>query len=212
MWVSASSLQLTATANPFHSVQVTATPCNTWHITYVSSMYVRVPWKYPNSVCPLPCVPWKYPNNVCPLPCVPWKYTLMHERITCCSVMQWVAVSCSELQWVAVSCSELQWKCTHIDASAHHLLQCIAVSCSELQWVAMSCSELQWKYTHIDASAHHDGARRRRLPNTHVAVWCSELQCVAVCCSVLQWVVVSCSELQWRRSRHPFWRPCCNEL
>jgi len=58
-------------------------------------------------------------------------------RRTCCSELQWVAVSCSELQWVAVSCSELQW---------------VAVSCSELRWVVVSCSELQWVVVVVSCS------------------------------------------------------------
>ena len=56
----------------------------------------------------------------------------------CCSVLQCAVVCCNVLQCVAVCCSVLQ--CV---AACCSVLQCVAVCCSVLQCVAVCCSVLQ---------------------------------------------------------------------
>jgi len=58
--------------------------------------------------------------------------------LSCCSVLQCVAVCCSALQCVAVCCSAL--RCVAVCGS---VLQCVAVCCSALQCVAVCCSALR---------------------------------------------------------------------
>jgi len=58
--------------------------------------------------------------------------------LSCCRMLQCVAVCCSVLQCAAVCCSVLQ--CVAMCCS---VLQCVAVCCSVLQRVAVCCSVLQ---------------------------------------------------------------------
>jgi len=88
--------------------------------------------------------------------------------LTCCSMLQYVAVCCSMLQYVAVCCSMSQY---------------VAVCCS--MWRMLRCSKLQRvAYT-----------LRTQRANKTPLICCSMLQYVAVCCSMLQYVVVPCSVL-----------------
>ena len=66
--------------------------------------------------------------------------------MSCCSVLQCVAVCCSVLQCVAVCCSMLQFVavcCSVVWSRSNVLLQCVAVCCSVLQCVAVCYSVLQ---------------------------------------------------------------------
>ena len=90
-----------------------------------------------------------------------------------------------------------------------YVLQCVAVCCSALQCIALCCVFVCVPRTHFaqlftpisylvgDAATSHvrtTNHEHDEIPSngTHIAVCCSELQCVAVCCNVLQWVAMFC--------------------
>jgi len=92
------------------------------------------------------------------------------RAISCCSVLQCVAVWCGVVQCGSVWSSVIQ--CVAVCCS---VLQCVAVCCSVLQCIAVCCSVLQClqqdKSSDADATSPH-----------HATVRCSVLRSVAVCC------------------------------
>jgi len=101
---------------------------------------------------------------------------LLYVHISCCSVLQCVAVCC-----MCVACV------LHVCCGVLH---CVAVRCSVLQCGAIGLRNKE----EVVCSC---------MCTYLVAVYCSEcvavsvLQCDAVCCSVLQCVAVCCSVLQY---------------
>ena len=92
----------------------------------------------------------------------------------CCSVLQCVAVCCSVLQCIVVCC-------VFVCVPRTHFVQLF----TPISYLVGDAAT-----SHVRTTNHeHD-----EIPSngTHIAVCCSELQCVAVCCNVLQWVAMFC--------------------
>jgi len=133
---------------------------------------------------------------------------LTHAFITCCSVLQCVAVCCSVLQCVAVCCSVLQCAavcCSTLTLSVDvhvipmyrgyhrgrciHLIIVFIMCCSALQYgAALSLSWLMYtSYPCIEAAREGHGGCCIRPACIFVY-----FQCVAVCCNVLLYLPHLC--------------------